>query len=210
MPGTLSAIAGIASILGDGGQFGVRWADAQVQELSARWRGHPGAFTAVGTAMDAAISKVSRGVRVAPSSVNFFADRGVLQVTVVNDLAIPVHDVHLRLIPDEPRLRIEQQPGPLKIGARSRTNARLQVTSIAAGVVNVEAILTTRNGTPLGQHTSVDVRVQPPSPWIYWVLGGLAGLILVLGTYRSLRRGSTRGSRPDAQELPLNERVLND
>jgi Family of unknown function (DUF6049) len=210
MPGTQSSIAGIASILGDGGAFAARWSDAQVQELSARWRGHPEGYNAVGNATSEAISKVSRNVRVAPSSVNFFADRGVLQVTVVNDLAVPVHDVHLTLNPAQPRLRIEQQPGPMKVGARSRSNARLQVTSLAAGLVNVEAILTTRNGTPLGQNTSVDVRVQPPSPWIYWVLGGLAGLILVLGTYRSLRRGSTRGSRPDAQELPLNERVLND
>jgi len=209
-PNTLSAVAGIASILGDGRLFSARWTDAQVQRLSARWRGHPGGINAIDAATTAAISTMSRSVRVAPSSVNFFADRGVMQVTVVNDLAVPVHDVRLTLRPAQPRLRIERQPGPLKIGAKSRTNVPLQVTSIAAGLVSVEAVLTTRNGTPLGQNTSVDVRVQPPSTWLYWVLGGLAGLILVLGTYRSLRRGSTRGSRPEAQELPLDDRVLHD
>jgi hypothetical protein len=205
IPGTLSDIAGIASILGDGRLFADTWTDAQVQELSARWRDHPEGFTTIDTNTTAAINDVSRNVRVAPSSVNFFADQGVMQVTVVNDLAVPIHDVHLTLTPAQPRLRIERQPGPMKIGAKSRANVPLQVTSIAAGLVNVNAVLTTPNGTPLGQDASVDVHVQPPAAWIYWVLGALAGLVLVFGTQRSLRRGSTRASHPDAQEPALND-----
>jgi hypothetical protein len=210
IPGTLSTIAGIASILGDGRLFTSTWTDAQAQELSARWRDHPAGLTAIDAATRSAINTVGSSVRVAPSSVNFFADRGQVQVTVVNDLAVPIHDVHLTLTPAQPRLRIERQPLPLKIAAKSRANVKLEVTSIAAGLVDVEAALTTRNGTPLGENASVKMRVQPPSTWLYWVLGGLAGIVLVLGTQRSLRRGSTRASRPDAQELPLNDRDLND
>jgi hypothetical protein len=202
---TLSAISGISSILGDGRLFATTWIDAQVQELSTRWREHPEGLTAIDAATKSAINTVSSSVSVAPSSVNFFADRGVMQVTVVNDLTVPIHDVHLTLTPAQPRLRIERQPGPLKIGAKSRANVRLEVTSIAAGLVKVDAVLTTRDGTPLGQDARVPVRVQPPATWIYWVLGGLAGVVLVLGTQRSLRRGSTRASRPDAQEPPLND-----
>jgi hypothetical protein len=205
IPSTLSAITGIASILDDAKLFTQRWTDAQDQLLSVRWRGHPGGLTAINAATTAAIHTVSRSVSVSPSSVNFFADRGVLQVTVVNNLPVPIHDVHLTLTPAQPRLRIEQQPGPLKIGARSRTNVPLQVTSIAAGLVRIDAVLTTPNGTPLGQNARVDVRVQPTSTWIYWALGGLASMVLVLGTYRSLRRGSTRASRPAAPELPLHD-----
>ena len=205
IPGTLAAINGVSSILGDGRLFASSWSDAQVQKVSTRWREHPEGIAAIDTATNAAIDTVGRSVRVAPSSVNFFADRGVMQVTVVNDLDVPIHDVHLTLTPAQPRLRIERQPGPLKIGAKSRANVPLQVTSIAAGLVSVEAVLTTHNGTPLGQNANVTVRVQPPASWIYWVLGGLAGLILVGGIQRSLRRGSTRGSRPDAQEPPLND-----
>lgn len=201
----MSAIDGIASIRDDAQLFQVRWTDAQDQLFSVRWRGRPHGPAAIDAATQAAITTVSRSVRVAPSSVNFFADRGVLQITVVNDLAVPVHDVRLTLTPAQPRLRIERQPGPLRIGAKSRTNVPLQVTAIAAGLVPIEAVLTTANGTPLGQNARVDVRVQPTSTWIYWVLGGLASLVLVLGTYRSLRRGSTRASRPAAQELPLHD-----
>jgi len=200
---TMSAITGIASIRDDAELFRARWTDAQNQILSVRWRGRPRGPAAIDTATQSAITAVSQGVRVAPSSVNFFADKGVLQITVFNDLAVPVHDVRLTLTPAQPRLRIEQQPGPLKVGAKSRTNVRLQVTAIAAGLVPIEAVLTTPNGTPLGRNARVDVRVQPTSTWLYWVLGAVAGIILVLGTYRSVRRGSTRASRPAAQEIPL-------
>jgi len=205
IPSSLYTIAGIASILDDAQLFNVRWTDAQYQLLSARWRGHPDDLAAIDAATTAAISTVSRSVTVSPSSVNFFANRGVLQVTVVNDLPVPIRNVHLTLTPAQPRLRIEQQPGPLKIGAKSRTTVPLQVTSIAAGLVSIKAVLTTENGTHLGKRASVHVRVQPPSTWIFWALGLLAGMVLVLGTYRSLRRGSTRASRPDAQEPPLDD-----
>jgi hypothetical protein len=205
IPTTMSSISGLASMLGDGPAFASTWTDAQVQQLSTRWRDDPEGIAAINAATNAAISTVSRSVRVAPSSVNFFADRGVMQVTVVNDLGVPIHDVHLTLNPAQPRLRIERQPGPLRIGANSRANVPLQVTSIAAGLVKVEAALTTQNGTPLGQDATVNVRVQPPGTWIYWVLGGLALIVLVLGTLRSLRRGSTRASFPEAQEPPLND-----
>jgi hypothetical protein len=200
---TKSAITGITSIRDDAALFGARWSDAQNQVLSVRWRARPSGLATLETATRAAVTAVSQGVRVAPSSVNFFADKGVLQITVVNDLDVPVHDVRLTLTPAQPRLRIEQQPGPLRIGPKSRTNVPLRVTAIAAGLVPIEAVLSTRNGTPLGQNARVNVRVQPTSTWIYWVLGAAAGIILVLGTSRSLRRGSTRASRPGAQEIPL-------
>jgi hypothetical protein len=205
MPQTQSAITGIASILDDGQLYGLRWTDAQDQVVSARWRGHPEGLRAVSAATSTAIRTVSRSVTVAPSSVNFFADQGVLPVTVVNALGVAIHDVHLKLTPAQPRLRIAQQPGPLRIGAKSRANVPLQVTAIAAGLVPIEAVLTTSNGTPLGKSALVNVRVHPTSTWIYRVLGGLAGLVLILGTYRSLRQGSTRASRPEAHKMAIDD-----
>ena len=74
---------------------------------------------------------------------------------------------------------------------------KLSVTAIAAGLVPVEAVLTTPNGTPLGQTARVNVRVQPTGTWLYWVLGGLASITLLLGIYRSLRRGSAPRATPE-------------
>ena len=201
LPRTTLAIDGVASIRDDTPSFRERWTDAQEQVMSSRWRGHGPGITVINAATQAAINAVSRGVHVVPSSVNFFADRGALQITVVNDLAVPVHDVHLTLNPGQPRLRIDQQAGPLRIGARSRTNVRLNVTAVAAGLVPIQAVLTTSNGTPLGLDAEVNVRVQPTSTWVYWVLVALASIILVLGISRSLRRGTTRVSRPPAQDF---------
>ncbi len=198
---TTLAIDGVASIRDDTQSFRARWTDAQEQVLSSRWRGHARGIPVIDAATQAAITAVSGGVHVVPSSVNFFADKGVLQVTVVNDLAVPVHDVHLTLTPGQPRLRIDQQSGPLEIGAESRTNVKLSVTAVAAGLVPVEAVLTTPNGTLLGQKARVSVRVQPTGTWLYWVLGALASIILLLGVYRSLRRGSTRSSRRVTPEI---------
>ncbi|HZW45243.1 MAG TPA: DUF6049 family protein [Dermatophilaceae bacterium] len=200
MSRTTLAIDGVASIRDDTESFRVRWTDTQEQVLSSRWRGHSRGVTVINAATQSAINAVSRGVNVVPSSVNFFANRGVLQITVVNDLAIPVHDVHLTLNPGQQRLRIDQQAGPLRIGANSRANVKLHVTAVAAGLVPIQAVLTTSNGTPLGQDAKVNVHVQPTSTWIYWVLVGLASIILVLGVYRSLRRGTTRASRPLEEE----------
>ena len=198
---TTRTIDGVASIRDDTQSFQARWTDAQEQVLSSRWRGHARGVTAINAATQSAITAVSSGVRVVPSSVNFFADRGVLQVTVVNDLSVPVHDVHLTLTPGQPRIRIDQQSGPLRIGAKSRTNVKLSVTAIAAGLVPVEAVLTTPNGTSLGQTARVNVRVQPTGTWLYGVLGGLASIILLLGIYRSLHRGSSRWSRRATPEV---------
>jgi hypothetical protein len=34
----------------------------------------------------------------------------------------------------------------------------------------------------------VQVRVTPTGDWVYWALGGVAGAILLLGVWRSVRR----------------------
>jgi hypothetical protein len=39
--------------------------------------------------------------------------------------------------------------------------------------------------------------VQPTGVWIYWVLGGAAGVILVLGIGRALRRPAAAVADPD-------------
>ena len=63
---------------------------------------------------------------------------------------------------------------------------------IASGRVSVTAVVTTADGTVVGGPTTFTVRVSPTSDWIYWVLGGIAGLVIVIGAVRTVLR-----RRPD-------------
>jgi hypothetical protein len=154
------------------------------------------------------VQEVTKGVRVlvAPGTVKFLAQDGVLQFIVVNDLDETVDDVQLHLTSDSRRLRIDDQPGPLRIGAGSRTTVKVRVTAVAPGLVPISADLSTANGTRLGRNAQVKVQVQPISVTVFWALGGVFALILVVGIYRSLRRPGR--PKPDldldlAQENPL-------
>ena len=156
----------------------------------------------------AAVQTKATGVRVlvAPGTVKFLAEDGILQFIVVNDLDETVDDVRLRLTSDSRRLRIDDQPGPLRIGAGSRTTVRVRVTAVAPGLVPISADLSTANGTHLGRNAQVKVEVRPISVTVFWALGGVFALILVVGIYRSLRRPGR--PKPDldldlAQENPL-------
>jgi len=194
-----ATVEGVSSILANPGDFRGTWLDAQDQLLSSRWRGHRREYDRLQQRIRKATDRVRGGVRVRTSAVNFFADEGLLQVSVVNELDEPVHDVHLELAPASPKLQILSQPAPLRIGSRSRGQVRVPVRAIAAGLVPVEARLSTANGTRLGTRAQMLVRVQPTGSWIYWALGGIAGVVLVAGIGRSLRRGR----RPAAAGRPI-------
>jgi hypothetical protein len=93
----------------------------------------------------------------------------------------------MRLTPQNPRLRIVEQPEPITIGPSSRANVQFRARSMTAGRVEVATALTTPNGTPVADEELMEVNVRPTGAWIYWVLGGVAGIILVLGLWRALR-----------------------
>jgi hypothetical protein len=189
-------------------RFAATWGESQDQLVSNRWRGRPGGWSRLARMAPAAVQEVTKGVRVlvAPGTVKFLAQDGVLQFIVVNDLDETVDDVQLHLTSDSRRLRIDDQPGPLRIGAGSRTTVKVRVTAVAPGLVPISADLSTANGTRLGRNAQVKVQVQPISVTVFWALGGVFALILVVGIYRSLRRPGR--PKPDldldlAQENPL-------
>ncbi|NHN56214.1 hypothetical protein G9U51_10550 [Calidifontibacter sp. DB0510] len=161
---------------------------------SVRWRGNATGLRQVLSADGTALANILAKVTVNPSSVNLLADSGKLSVTVVNGLSRPVHDLRLTLQPRKYLLRIPEQPTlPAQVGATSRTSVRTTVVAVAPGEVLVDAVLTTPDGTLLGPDptspTQLSINVRPPSSWIYVVLGIVAGLVLLVGTLRSIRRG---------------------
>lgn len=168
---------------------------------STRWRGRADAFDQVLVGVDAEVANSVRSVRVAPQTINFLADRGRLQVTVFNDLAVEVEGVRVQLVPDNPRLRITTPVKEVTIGALSRTTVTYEASALAAGPVRVEARVTGPSGVSVGPTTMMDVRVSPTGNWIYVLLGGLAVLALALGLWRS--RAAARRRIADG-ELPPN------
>ncbi|HET7477866.1 MAG TPA: DUF6049 family protein [Dermatophilaceae bacterium] len=210
IPRTLHQVEGIADMLAQDGPrtaFRTGWTDAQQQLLSTRWRGQATAFAALDRATQAAVAALAGGIHVEPRTINFFADQGLIQITVVNALSVEVRDVQVHLtVPgaEANRLRIEGQPAPLRIGARSRASVRQAVTATASGRVRIVATLRTANGTPLGAPAAVDLRVRPTATWIFWVLGVGAGVVMVIGVVRSLRSGR-RAPLPYPATVPEQE-----
>lgn len=198
-------MAGISSVLSATDTSGRIPRATTIQSLaSARWRGQAAAFDATNTAVQERVATLATGVTVLPSTVNFLADHGVLQVTVVNNLDVAVHNVRLVLDPQgrPPRLRVTE-PQPLSIAPGSRTTVRVSVDAVAAGVVPVSTYLTTATGTRLGADATVNVRVQPTGGWVVAVGGVLVGLIFVVGLYRTFRRGRPRVTEADLEGIDL-------
>lgn len=173
--------------------------------VSTRWRHAPQRHGDFRADLKRRVTALSDGIRVVPSTVNFFADSGQLQVTVVNDLDAEVSGVTLTVDPEgrQGRLRILQQPEPLRIRRTSRTTVRLPVEAIAPGLVSITARLTAPTGGQIGHDAILRVQVRPANGWLVLVIGGLAGVVLLVGVYRAIRLGSPRVGASALEEIDL-------
>lgn len=192
LEGGLATVRGVALIRDDGDDFRRTWVRATEQLASVRWRTAPAAWSRLRAGVVTATEETTSAIKVSERNVNFLADTGRLQITVTNELDVDVENVKLTLAPENPRLRIDSQPPLLRIGANSRATTVVDVTTLAAGLVPIRTTLTTPDGTVIGQGANVRVRVTPTGDWVYWVLGAVAGIILVLGIWRSVRHKPER------------------
>lgn len=195
---TVRTVRGVAQIRDDGDAFRRTWTRAAEQLASTRWRAAPTAWNTLSGRVSEAARQTTTAVKVSASTINFLADSGRLQITVTNDLAVPVENVKLIVEASNPRLRIDSQPAILRIGPRSRATVTVRVTALAAGSVPLRTTLTTPDGTVIGQGADVQVRVTPTGDWAYWALGGVAVAILLLGIVRTFRRRPATG--PEAPQ----------
>lgn len=163
------------------------WGQVLDHSYSTGWRQQPEDWgVPVDQARDIA-REVLTGVEINPTTINFLADEGLIQITVTNTLPVTVSNLQVRMTPANPRLQVVEQPPPVTIGPNSRATVRFPARALAAGTVEVTTELSTPSGVPVGDPEVMRVRVQPTGAWIYWVLGGIAGIILVLGLWRALR-----------------------
>jgi hypothetical protein len=187
----------IATVLGPDGQaYGDQWKTALDQLTSVRWRSDPEQLAKLEASVSSASAAATSGISVADQTTNFLADEGTLQIVVVNNLSVPVEGVRLVLEPANPRLRIVAQPDPVDIGAKSRAVVAVRAEALAAGLVPVDATLTTNDGTPIGLSGTITVRANPPGYWFYLLGGAVVLLILVFGIVRTVRRPRTPPAPP--------------
>ncbi len=187
-------IGEVASVLGPNGAAYRNQLWGMLDQLpSVRWRTNPPQQDLLDGLVTTAAAAATSGISVAPQTTNFLADEGTLQVTVVNDLGVEVDGVRLLLNPTNPRLRIVTQADPIQIGANSKAVVPVRAEALAAGLVTVNATLTTSDGTPIGVPGTITVRANPPGYLFYIVGGAIVALILVFGIVRALRRSRSAG-----------------
>ncbi len=197
----LAMASTVESVVPRGNTFATQVATALRSLLSTRWRSDPAAWHQARGPVQERVEALSGGIRIVPTSVNFFAETGALQVTVVNELPVDVHDVRLVLDAGGNRLQINRQPSSFGIRANSRATVRVEMTALAPGNVPLTARVVTPEGSQLGSSTTFDVQVQPTNGWVLLAVIAVAGLVFVAGLYRALRAGRTRVSEDELNQL---------
>ncbi|XKF81088.1 DUF6049 family protein [Humibacillus xanthopallidus] len=187
-----STMLSVSEVLEDGEVFAATYGELLDELASARWRWNREGWTTLGTAVSADITAATRAIRVVSRSINLLAEQGTLQVTVVNGLDYVVDDIRLKLVPNNPRIQIVEQPGPITIEPGSRAIVPVQVAAVAAGRAEINAYLTTADGTIIGTSAAIKVQANPLDATIYWVGGVLAGIVLIAGIARTVLKGTSR------------------
>ncbi|NUO36005.1 MAG: hypothetical protein HOQ27_13220, partial [Dermatophilaceae bacterium] len=184
----------VSSVLRDGAQFERTYRDVLDELASARWRDRPGSWGSLASSVARDVRAATSAIRVVPrtSTINLLAENGTLRITLENGLDYTVEGIRLRLVPDNPRIRVVAQPDPISIGPGSRTNVPVEVAAVAAGRAQIRAFLTTADGTMIGSPATIPVSANPLDGAIYWVGGVLAGLVLLAGVLRAVFRGTSR------------------
>lgn len=172
---------------------------------STRWRGVSAKLAAVADRNNVAVSAMLHKLTVRSSTINFFADSGDISITVSNELNRPVHNVQLDVQRHNYLIRVTEPVKKVDIDAGSRATTNFHIEAVGSGTVPLDAVLRAPDGTPLTDAdapSQVKINVHPTSGWIMWVLGVLAGLILVIGLWRAVRRGPRTASAPAAADSP--------
>jgi hypothetical protein len=173
--------------------------------VSTSLRRHSAVAGAQVRALRAQLAHEGAQVRILKTStLNFLASNGYLPLSIANDLPHDVRGIRVVVQPTSPRLVVVAQAVPITVDAQRRTTIRVRMHAVASGLVPVTAQLVTPSGLTLGTPVTVQVRVRPTDTWAFWVIGVVAGLVLLIGLIRALRRGRTRPPHlaPEVADLP--------
>ncbi|WP_169797281.1 DUF6049 family protein, partial [Janibacter limosus] len=187
-----AAMKTFASVRSDGPVWSSEVRSTIRQLTSTRWRSAPRSYLALQQQLDAEVELTHDDLVVSEGDVNFFADTGRLQITIVNHTDVELSNLVVRLTPDSPSLRIDGDPDPVTIGPDGRQTVTVTASALAAGQVPVHVTVATPTGQEIAAPATLHVKVRPTGASIYWIIGGLALLLLLAGTWRSVRGGRRR------------------
>jgi hypothetical protein len=157
--------------------------------LAPQWNRHPGGWGSAITDFLAESVALHKSVRVIESSeITFAADRGLLPITVRNDLSQSV-TVIITVRPRTPLLSIEDTQFELTIEPDSQRRALIPAESRSNGIVELVVSIRTLDGLSVGQTTTVTTRVQ--AGWetpVTVTIGVVVLLMFGFGLIRTIRR----------------------
>jgi hypothetical protein len=165
--------------------------------VSSGWQGNRPDLKAQQRTQDRAVRSVVEQVGVLPTTITFLRNSGELQLTVSNGLDQRVDGVRLKVWSTDARLVVgETLSQRLTLEPGTRATVRVPVTALASGQVRLQAQLLAPSGGPVGRPEQVRVRVRPTDSWVITAGGVLAGLVLVVGLVRAVRRPRQGSGEP--------------
>lgn len=177
-----------AAVRSDGATWRRSASSSLAQLTSTRWRTTPYAYVDLHATLTKAVTLSRDDLQVSSGDVNFFADSGRLQITIVNNSEVELSNLNVDLASDNPSFRVDDAPEPVTVGPGGRQTVTVEATALAAGQAPVHVLVTTPDGKELTHPATLEVRMRPTGSAIYWVIGGTAALLLAAGTWRSVRR----------------------
>lgn len=157
--------------------------------LAPQWNRNPGGWGSTVSEFIAQSVTLRDSVRVIESSeIIFAADRGLLPITVRNDLDQPV-TVIITVRPRTPLLSIENTQFELAIEPDSQRRALIPAQSRSNGIVELVVSIRTVGGLSIGPNTTVTTRVQ--AGWetpVTLALGAIVVLMFGFGLIRTIRK----------------------
>lgn len=181
-----------ASVRADGPLWSQRVNASLDQLTSARWRTDRSSYDSLSDHLTEEVSLTREDLVVSSGEVNFFADTGRLQITIVNNSDVELTNLDVRVESETPSFRIQEPSKPLTIGPTGQQKVTVQATALAAGRTPVHVVVTTPDGHQLTDRATLKVRMRPTGETVYWAIGGIAVVLLGAGTWRSLRRRKTQ------------------
>jgi hypothetical protein len=159
---------------------------ARLRSASAAWRAEPAAT------IDAELGRIQI---IDGGGITLSSQTGRFPITVVNDLAEPV-TVQLALSSRTPaRLRVPPTTA-IEVPAGARTTVDVPAEANANGQYVVDAQLATATGARFGPASTLTIRATDYDT-VAWIVMGVAGGLLVIGSARRLT-GRVRAARRPA------------